>query len=159
MNLLDQNILTETVTNLRTYQGGFFKTLISPSQTDGNMTLMEMTLPKGVEPPMHIHTKEDESFYLLDGEMTFHIGDEVIHARKGEAIFAPRMIPHSFQINTTSAKFLTLITPGYLLNYFLEFSEPQEGEPQLIHPEGPPPMEIIQKMTQQLTEKYGVRFA
>lgn len=149
----------ESAIDFRAYQGGFFKTLISPTETEGDMALIEMTLPQGVEPPTHKHTKEDETFYLLDGEMTFQIGDKVIHAQQGEAVFAPRMVPHRFVINTKSARFLTLITPGYLHNYFLEFSQPQDGELKVIHPEGPPPADLIAKMTGQLTEKYKIFFA
>jgi len=149
----------ESAINFRAYQGGFFKTLISPTETDGDMALIEMTLPQGVEPPTHKHTKEDETFYLLDGEMTFQVGDKVIHAKQGEAIFAPRMVPHRFVINTTSARFLTLITPGDLHNYFLEFSQPQEGEPKVVRPEGPPPADLVARIAEQLTQKYKIFFA
>jgi quercetin dioxygenase-like cupin family protein len=93
------------------YQGGYFKVLISPEQTNGSLALLDMTLPKGVEPPMHLHTREDESFYVLEGAITFQIGEETIQASPGKAVFAPRQVPHGFTIQTESARFLTLITP------------------------------------------------
>ena len=144
--------------NYRNYQGGYFKTLISPEQTDGTMALVDMTLPKGVEPPPHTHTSEDESFYLLQGSITFHIGDEVIEAKQGEAVFAPRKVPHYFIINSASARFLTVITPGKFLEYFMEFSFPAVEELCLVPPQGPPPETAIRRMTKQLREKYGVLF-
>lgn len=143
-------------TGYRSYMGGFFKVLIAPETTQGSMALLEMTLPRGVEPPPHMHTKEDESFYLQEGEMTFYIGDKTIRAKPGDAVFAPRMVPHSFEINTESAKFLTLLTPGNFLDYFMEFSRPETGNIQIVPPQGPPPQEFVQKVITSLTGTYGL---
>lgn len=142
----------------RSYQGGFFKVLLAPEQTGGSMALVDMTLPKGVEPPVHMHSREDETFYLLEGAMSFHIGDSLIKAAVGEAVFAPRQVPHHFVIESESARFLTLITPGQFLDYFLEFSFPAVEEVRIVPPQGPPPAEFIEHMTSKLTGKYGVLF-
>ena len=142
----------------RSYQGGFFKVLLSPEQTGGSMALVDMTLPKGVEPPVHVHSREDETFYLLEGDITFHIGESVTKAVKGDAVFAPRQVPHHFVINSESARFLTLITPGQFLDYFLEFSFPAAGELKIVPPQGPPPADFIEHMMSKLTGKYGVLF-
>lgn len=152
----------KTTTNIgnagavRSYQGGFFKVLISPEQTAGNMALIDMTLPRGVEPPMHVHSREDETFYLLDGAITFFIGDTVKKAVVGDAVFAPRQIPHHFVIESESVRFLTLITPGQLLEYFMEFSAAIVDEPKIIPPQEPPSQEFIEQMTSKLTGEYGV---
>jgi len=74
----------------RYYNGGYFRTLLSPEQTNNAMALIEFTLPKGAEPPLHIHQDEDESFYILEGELKVRIGDAVTTLKPGEAIFAPR---------------------------------------------------------------------
>ncbi|MBC5991943.1 cupin domain-containing protein [Pontibacter cellulosilyticus] len=154
-----QQVPTTTIADAyRNYQGGYFKVLLSPEQTGGSMALIDITLPKGVEPPVHVHTREDETFYLLEGEMTFHIGDKEVKAVAGEAVFAPRQVPHHFTIDTPVARSLTLITPGNFLDYFLEFSFPAAEELKIIHPQGPPPAEFIEHMTTQLTGKYGVLF-
>lgn len=142
----------------RSYQGGFFKVLISPEQTRGSMALVDMTLPKGVEPPVHMHSREDETFYLLEGAMTFQIGETVVKAMVGDAVFAPRQVPHHFVIESDSVRFLTLITPGQFLEYFLEFSFPAVEELKIIPPQGPPPAEFLEHMTSKLTGKYGVLF-
>lgn len=142
----------------RNYQGGYFKVLISPDQTGGSMALVDMTLPKGVEPPAHIHTREDETFYLLEGEMTFLIGDTVKKAAVGDAVFAPRQVAHHFTIESESVRFLTLITPGQFLDYFLEFSFPAVDELNIVPPQGPPPAEFIEHMTSKLTGTYGILF-
>jgi quercetin dioxygenase-like cupin family protein len=138
--------------------GGFFQVVISPNDTQGTLALLDMTLPAGVEPPVHLHTREDETFYLVEGEITFQIGEQVTAAVPGQTVFAPRNVPHQFRITTPSARFLTLITPGQFLNYFLQFSFPVAEEVKVIPPQGPPPAEAVAFMTAQLEEKYGVLF-
>lgn len=141
---------------IRSYQGGFFKVLISPVQSGGNMALVDMTLPRGVDPPMHVHSREDETFYLLDGSITFYVGETVVKAAVGEAVFAPRQLPHRFVIESESARFLTLITPGQFLEYFMEFSFPVVEEGKITPPQGPPSAEFIEHLTSKLIQKYGV---
>ena len=159
MNATNLANKTKAGTGYRRYQGGYFKVLIAPETTEGKMALLEMALPNGAEPPRHIHTKEDESFYLQEGEIIFYIGDKIIPASAGDAVFAPRQVAHHFKIQSASAKFLNLITPGNLLNYFLEFSEPETGVVPVVAPQGPPPPERIQKMFKQLTEIYGMQLS
>ncbi|GAA4335767.1 cupin domain-containing protein [Mucilaginibacter gynuensis] len=143
----------------RSYHGGFFSVLISPEQTAGAMGIIDIRLPKGSEPPPHIHLHEDETFYLIDGEVSFEIGNETIIAKHGEAVFAPRGIAHRFTLNTAEARMLTMVTPGKFVDYFMEFSTPVQGEPQVTAPQGSPPTEAIAYMAQVLDEKYGVKFA
>jgi quercetin dioxygenase-like cupin family protein len=158
MNTLQTMESVTTENGYINYQGGFFKVLISPEQTNGSMALIDMTLPKGVEPPTHVHTREDETFYLLEGEMTFQVGEDVKEALPGQAVFAPRQIPHHFMIKSESVRFLTLITPGQFLDYFVEFGSPAGEEVKIVPPQGPPPAEFLAYMTGKLTNKYGVLF-
>lgn len=144
--------------DLRAFQGGHFRLLVAPAQTDNALALVEFTLPQGAEPPRHIHTREDEVFYVLEGEVTFTIGDEVLHAKAGDAAFGPRQVPHQFQITTPQARMLTLITPGSFLDYFLTFSTPLAAVRPVTPPQGPPPAEAILAMTRLLREQYGVLF-
>ena len=158
MNNIDLNLEHKKAAAVRRYQGGYFKVLVSSDETNREMTLLEMTLPKGAEPPAHIHTREDETFYLQEGEMTFTIGEKVIKAEPGDVVFAPRQVAHHFVIDTPSVKFLNIISPGNLLGYFMEFSFPNVGELSIAPLQAPPPLEAIQRMTSQLTEEYGVLF-
>lgn len=142
----------------RNYHGGYFKTLISPEQSDSALALIEMALPQGVEPPLHTHAHEDETFYLLEGRMHFQIGDEEFEAGPGDAVFAVRMVPHLFRILTSEARFITMMSPGRLWNYFMEFSTPATGEPVIIPPQGPPPPEYIARLIERMTISYGITF-
>ena len=142
----------------RNYQGGYFKTLISPEQSGGSLAILDLTLPAGAEPPPHIHTLEDETFYVLDGELQLRVGDTLVLLKAGEAVFAPRNVPHSFKILTDSARFINLITPGTLWAYFMAFSEPCEVEPKIKQLLQPPPPEHIQSMLSVLTNLYQLKF-
>ncbi|GAA4442531.1 hypothetical protein GCM10023091_29540 [Ravibacter arvi] len=137
----------------RSYNGGYFKTLLSPAQTGGEMALLDMVLPRGAEPPPHVHEREDETFYILDGTVQFVV-DGVVHTlTTGAALFAPRRIPHYFRILTDSAHILALMTPGDLWNYFIEFSEPGGETPRITVPQPPTP-EQIQYLAERLSDRY-----
>jgi quercetin dioxygenase-like cupin family protein len=140
----------------RNYQGGYFKTLVSPAQTEGAFALMEMVLPRGAEPPLHLHTYEDETFYLLEGTLLFRIGDTETEVNPGEAVFAPRMVPHLFKILSNQARFITLISPGKFWEYFMEFSTPSTGELVVTPPQGPPPAEFIAHLISRMQSSYGI---
>lgn len=142
----------------RIYQGGYFKTLVAPDETSGEMAVIEMVLPEGAEPPLHLHENEDETFYVLEGEMAFNIDGKDRLAQPGEAVYAPRKVPHSFKILSKQATFITVITPGKLWNYFIEFSAPATGELQVSPPMGPPPLELVAQLTSRMTATYGVTF-
>ncbi|WP_224998563.1 cupin domain-containing protein [Cesiribacter sp. SM1] len=148
---------TSAAVAYRSYMGGYYSVLISPEQNGGSFALLDMTLPKGVEPPRHMHTKEDESFYLIDGEIDFHIDEQIIKAKPGQAVFAPRMVPHHFALQTPTARFLTLITPGGFAEYFEAFSTSTEI-PAVVPPQGPPPAEFISFMTSRLETDFRVLF-
>jgi quercetin dioxygenase-like cupin family protein len=74
--------------------------------------LMELEASPGVEPPMHVHRNEDEWYYLLDGEVTFHVGTESYRGQPGSFVFFPREVPHTFTIETSAARMLLLNAPG-----------------------------------------------
>ena len=142
----------------RNYQGGYFSTLISPDQSAGTLAILEFVLPAGAEPPPHIHTLEDETFYVLEGSLEVRVGKTLSVLKAGDAIFAPRNMAHSFKIVTEKARFLNLITPGTLWAYFMAFSEPCDGEPSVAKTLQPPTPEQIQSMLGVLTNLYQLKF-
>src|SRR5688500_13111646 len=67
----------------------------APAQdTGGQMTIVEVTEPAGAEAPLHVHYRDDEGFWILEGDVTFEVGDETIEATAGDFVFGPRNIPH-----------------------------------------------------------------
>ncbi|KAA8484065.1 quercetin dioxygenase-like cupin family protein [Arcticibacter tournemirensis] len=153
---MSEELKSEVATVYREYNGGYVRTLISPGQSGGALALMEMVLPQGAEPPMHLHADEDEAFYLLSGEMFFQIDGKEIHVKAGDAVFAPRKVPHLFKILSREVRFLTLISPGNFWEYFIEFSKPCIGEPVVTPPQGPPSTEFIAHLTKRMTLSYGI---
>ncbi|ADQ16077.1 Cupin 2 conserved barrel domain protein [Leadbetterella byssophila DSM 17132] len=141
----------------RAYQGGYFKTLLQPSGAGSKLAMIEFTLPKGSEPPKHVHTLEDEAFYVLEGELGVEIGESYQVLKAGEALFAPRLVPHSFRILTDQAKFINIIAPGDLWNYFIEVSKPipnQLKEVAAIRPS----VETINAQLERISTTYQVKF-
>jgi quercetin dioxygenase-like cupin family protein len=83
---------------------------IKASATD--VGAVEAVLQQGDEPPLHVHSREDEWFYVLEGEVTFYVGDETYRGAPGAFVSFPRGIAHTFAVETPSARFLVLNTPG-----------------------------------------------
>ena len=76
------------------------------------MGVTEVTISPGEEPPLHVHKNEDEWFYLLEGRVTFHVGTDNYHGVSGGFVSFPRGIPHTFTVESASAHFLVINTPG-----------------------------------------------
>jgi quercetin dioxygenase-like cupin family protein len=96
--------------------------------SDEQIGLMELAASPGVEPPMHVHRNEDEWYYLLDGEVTFHAGEDSYRGQPGSFVFFPRNLPHTFTIETPSARMLLLNAPGGFERMFeLAPSTPDEA--------------------------------
>jgi quercetin dioxygenase-like cupin family protein len=99
------------------------------ASTGGQYGLLESTIPPGFSPPMHIHHREDESFYVLEGELRLQCGDETFVASAGSYIFLPRDVPHSFVVEgDTPARMLTIETPGGGEQFFVDAGRPAEGQ-------------------------------
>jgi quercetin dioxygenase-like cupin family protein len=90
----------------------WFDATITLKASCPQMGVTEVTLCTGEEPPLHIHQREDEWFYLLAGEVTFHVGAENYRGVAGSFVSFPRGIPHTFTVESSSAHFLVINTPG-----------------------------------------------
>jgi len=91
--------------------GGLWTILASGNQT-GSYILMEQHLPKGVAANPHLHTSNEEVFYILDGRMTFLLGDRIQTARQGALIFVPRGTVHAVRVDSETAHVLNLHSPA-----------------------------------------------
>ena len=97
--------------NLTTY-------LAETRDTDGAFLLMEATLAPGTEPPPHVHSREDELFYVLDGEFDVYAGDEAFNVKTGECVFLPKFRPHAFVVRSHRLRVLALFAPAGLEEAF-----------------------------------------
>jgi quercetin dioxygenase-like cupin family protein len=105
--------------------GDVYRVLASSAHTGGVYTLVENRVSPNNGPPPHIHSREDESFFVLEGELEFQVGDEKLTARPGAFIQGPRGIAHSFKNNTQlPARVLVFVTPAGFENFVKEFARP-----------------------------------
>ena len=125
------------------YNGHTFSFLLDAEQTAGAFVLLHCYFRKGGEPPAHFHTKEDETFYILEGEICFHIGDKKFTAKAGDLVYGPKTVPHSFSLVTETAKALLLITPAGVETFFKEFGVPAQSLELPPIPEGQPPLNFL----------------
>ena len=136
------------------YIGHLMSLLVNSKDTAGRYALLRATERKGLEPPPHTHTKEDEAFLILEGEVVYKVGNQTFHAKDGDVMFLPRNIQHSFKIQSEKLETLIFLTPGGLENYFIEMSTPAEEVRLPPMPQGPPD---IAKLIA-TASKYGIKF-
>lgn len=99
---------------------------IGPQHTNGAWSMAETTVVPGGGPPPHIHRREDETFYLLDGQMSFMRGDDVFIASTGDAFFLPRDGVHTFHNSGSKpARMIVLAAPCGFEKFMLEFARPK----------------------------------
>jgi quercetin dioxygenase-like cupin family protein len=128
--------------------GGVYRIVATPAETGNTHFAFEATEPPGGGPPLHIHSREDEFFLVLEGEISFYIGGRILRVAAGGSAFVPRGTPHCFK-NTSArtARLLVLFTPGDIEGFF-EFGAPVDGVP--------PSEELILERMQQLAPAYGL---
>jgi quercetin dioxygenase-like cupin family protein len=84
----------------------------SAVDTGGQMSIIEIIEPPGAEGPLHVHHREDEGFWILEGDATFEVGGTVIEAHAGDYVFGPRHIPHRYSVGSVGCRMLFIMTPG-----------------------------------------------
>ena len=78
----------------------------------------------GNEPPLHVHYTMDETFFVMEGEMRFMVGDQILEAPAGSVVFAPKGIPHTFKIKSPQARAMMLCTPAGFEEWFRTLGRP-----------------------------------
>ena len=107
--------------------GDVYRFLATGEDTDGKYALWEAIVPPGGGPPPHVHSREEEGFYILEGEITFQIGDERVVATAGMFANLPAGTPHSFKNESNlPAKMLISVAPAGLEQMFFEVGVPVE---------------------------------
>ena len=118
----------------------------------GEDTGGEFAFAEAITPP-HIHHREDETFWVLEGEFEFLVGEETMRAPAGSFVHAPKDIAHTYKnVGTTPGRYVATIRPAGLEEFFLEVSDPAED------PSAPPPThgeEVIERILA-VAPKYGL---
>ena len=103
---------------------GLCTILASAKATGNSYSLIEQLLAKGATQAPHVHEGQDEVFYILDGEITFLLGDRVESATKGALVFIPRGKVHGLRVDSETTRFLNLHTPGGMDRLLTALGEP-----------------------------------
>jgi len=100
------------------------------ADTGGAFGLVEAHFPEGFGPPLHVHSREDEGFYILEGRVRFRQGEEDFVAGPGTFVWGPRGIPHAFKVEPGGARALIVAVPAGFEGMFEEGGVPaRQGEP------------------------------
>ncbi|PAY16805.1 cupin [Rhodopirellula sp. SM50] len=133
--------------------GDVYRFLATGKETDGKYTTFEAIVPPGSGPPPHLHSREEESFLVLEGEMTFQLGDERFVAGEGTFLNMPVGSLHCFKNESDkTARLLISLAPAGLEEMFFEVGQPLSDEAQ----SAPPPNEIEIKKLLEVAPRYGV---
>ena len=108
----------------RWWFGGLAVIKATAADTGGQMSIVEITEHPGVEAPLHVHYRDDEGFWILEGDATFEVGDATIEASAGDYLFGPRDIPHRYKVGDQGCRMLFIMTPGGIEDVIRATSEP-----------------------------------
>jgi mannose-6-phosphate isomerase-like protein (cupin superfamily) len=104
--------------------GGRFTVKLDSEEAEGRLSLVESVAFRSTEPPLHVHHREDEAWYVLDGRMTFYVGEERCVAEAGSFVFAPMGLPHTFTVDVEPTRVLVLAAPGGFEHFAMELGDP-----------------------------------
>jgi quercetin dioxygenase-like cupin family protein len=125
--------------------GGPLAFKVRGEQTNGALTALENVIPPGQGPPLHTHANEDESWYVIDGELRFRLDRDVQRAPAGSFVFVPRGTPHCFQnVADAPARILVMFTPAGMERFFDRFAVLSAPDPEAFRSIGAPlGMEVV----------------
>jgi mannose-6-phosphate isomerase-like protein (cupin superfamily) len=94
----------------------------------GALALMDERGRRGDMPPLHVHRRDDETFYVLAGEMRLFVGSEEIVLGAGQSALAPRGVPHAYRVESEEARWLVITAPAGFDAFVREVSEPAPAD-------------------------------
>src|SRR5262249_28431441 len=106
------------------HKGSLTTYLAEEKDTNGQFSLIEALLVPGNEPPPHIHSREDELFYVLEGKFDVYVGTDSFKVMSGECVFLPRLKPHAFIIRSPKLRVLALFMPAGIEAAFRRMASP-----------------------------------
>jgi len=125
-------------------------------QVAGQMCVVESAGRPGDMAPLHLHRTDDEAWCLLEGEMSFFVGDNrPVRIQAGAVAFGPKGVPHTYRVEGEhDARWLAVCTPGDFGGFVLAASRPAEG-PGLPPPGDPPSEQEVAAITA-LAAEHGI---
>jgi quercetin dioxygenase-like cupin family protein len=132
---------------VRTVLGERYTWKLSGAESGSAYAMVESEVSPGAGPPLHRHTREDESFYVLAGSYEFRVGEQTMRLGVGGYVYGPRGIPHTYRnVGATVSRHLVVISPAGFEKFLEALSR---------LPPGPPDMATLTR----LAAEYGLTFA
>lgn len=120
--------MTDVTTTFRWFFGNLVEVKLSRDASDGQVSIVGFAGRPGDMPPLHCHRTDDEAWYVLEGEMSFFVGDDQpIPVRAGGVAFGPKGVPHTYRVESgEQARWLAICTPGDFERFVVAASRPAE---------------------------------
>lgn len=131
------------------WQGAMMRIKARAEDTGGALGMVDGSFYRGFGPPLHVHSGEDEAMYVIEGEIRFRQGDEDFIAGAGTWVWQPRGIPHSFRVESDSARALVIVTPAGFERMFEEGGVPTSESAE------PPALEYDPEAAASLAKRFG----
>ena len=120
------------------FLGALAQVRVSGEQTGGAFALADHLARRGNASPVHVHDRDDETFFVLDGELRVILGEEEYAAGAGTVAVLPRRLRHAYVVTSATARFLTLHSPAGFEQFAAEAGEPAQALTLPPPPAGPP---------------------
>ena len=134
------------------FQGNRITIKATAADTGGAFGLVESMLAPGYSPPLHVHEREDETFWVLEGEVTIRCGTRTFRASAGACAFLPRGVPHTFVVEgSVPARMIGMMTPGGGEAFFAAGGRPADGQG------FPPPMPADLEQLRRVASRFGTQ--
>jgi quercetin dioxygenase-like cupin family protein len=135
--------------------GDLYRFLVTGEESGGSYFAMEALVPPAGGPPPHIHRNEDETFYIVEGECTFRLGDDTVVAGPGDFVNVPRETVHCFRNDGTEpVRMILTFTPSGIEKFF------EETLDLALDPTQPPPDNVDEVAARyaEAASRYGMEF-
>ncbi|HXF98688.1 MAG TPA: cupin domain-containing protein [Gaiellaceae bacterium] len=127
-----------TATSAFWFIDNLMRVRVAGDETDGRLCLVDCLAPHGHMPPLHAHHREDEAFVVLDGAITLYVGGSVHRLGPGESALGPKGVPHTFRVETETARWLVACAPAGFERFVAAAGEPAAADtlpPGIVMPE------------------------
>lgn len=149
----DPRMTTPTPYPTYSVVGDRYTFLVTGAETDGAYAVFDAWIPAGGGSPPHVHHRENEAFYVVEGDFEFTIAGEPVRVSRGGFLFGPRGVPHNFKnIGSTPGTIVITVTPAGFEGFFAEIGARLESRAEAPVPPTPADFERLM----QTAPKYGL---
>lgn len=119
---------TVTTTDAIWFIDNLARIRVAGADSGGRLAVVESEGRRGDMPPLHVHRREEEAFYVLDGELSLHLPGRSLTLGAGEAFLPLKDVPHTYRVESETARWLAIVTPAGFDDFVREVGEPAPEE-------------------------------